>query len=113
MKTSMRALIFSLLIFPGAGLWVIGEKRKSLFFIIPTVVVLILFISRLFQIAYSIMDKAARSMKMDIVSIYIEIHSKLFQDPHIQKSLYVLIALFVVSGIYSYWIGMKKDQEKN
>ncbi len=113
MKPSTRAFIFSLLIFPGAGLWVLGKKRRALVFIIPTAIILILLMVRLISITQSIMNKMLmHTFSIDIKRLYFDVHSQLFSDPLIQQFLWLLLAAMILSSISSYFVGKKMEQEK-
>lgn len=112
MKPSTRAFIFSLLIFPGAGLWALGKKQRALMFIIPTSILLILLMVRLISITQSIINKMiTQTFSIDIKRLYLEVHSQLFSDPLIQQFLWLLLAAMILSSISSYFVGKKMEQE--
>lgn len=113
MKPSTRAFIFSLLIFPGAGLWILGQKRRALIFIIPTLIILILLIVRLMTITQTIINKMVeKTFSIDIKRLYLEVHNQLYNDPSIRQFLYFLLAAIILSSISSYFVGKKQEQEK-
>jgi hypothetical protein len=113
MKPSTRAFIFSLLIFPGAGLWVLGKKQRALVFIIPTSIILILLMVRLISIAQSAINKMiTQTFSIDIVRLYLDVHSQLYNDPSIRKFLWLLLAAIILSSISSYFVGKKIEQEQ-
>jgi hypothetical protein len=113
MKPSTRALIFSLLIFPGAGLWVLGKRKRALVFIIPTSIILILLMIRLISIAQSAINKMiTQTFSIDIVRLYLDVHGQLYSDPSIRQFLWLLLAAIILSSISSYFVGKKIEQEQ-
>jgi len=112
MKTSTRAVIFSLLIFPGAGLWVLGEKRRALVFIIPTTIALIILMKRIMEISQPIMNDMMESFSLDFKLLFYQVHTKIYHDHSIRNILWFLLAAFVLSSISSYFVGRKLDLEK-
>lgn len=112
MKKSTRAVIYSLFIFPGAGLWALGEKKRALIFIVPTLVALILLIARLMTISQAILDKMLmETFSIDIKRLYLDIHHQLYSDPSIRNFLWFLLAAIILSSISSYFVGKKQEQE--
>lgn len=117
MKKSTRAVIYSLFIFPGAGLWKLGEKKRALVFIIPTLVAVILLIARLMQITQNIANQlpitslSAESLIGNFKLLYAETHSQIYQDPAILNFLWLILAAIIMSSISSYFVGKKQESE--
>jgi len=113
MKTSTRAVIYSLFIFPGAGLWVLGQKKRALIFIIPSLIALILLMARLMTITQSIINNMLlNTFSIDLRRLYLDVHHQLYSDPSIRTFLWFLLAAIILSSLSSYFVAKKQEQEK-
>jgi hypothetical protein len=112
MKKSTRGAIYSLLICPGAGLWVLGEKKRALVFIIPTVIAAILLLMKIITIAQKEVNIMMETFSINFFLLYSKVHSQIYHDPSIRNILWFLLAAIILSSISSYFVGKKQEQEK-
>ncbi len=117
MKKSTRGAIYSLLICPGAGLWVLGEKKRALVFIIPTLIAVMLLLTRIFTITQKIANQlpitslSPEALVDTFKLLYAETHKQIYQDPSIVNILWLILAAMILSSISSYFVGKKQEQE--
>jgi hypothetical protein len=112
MRKSTRGVIYSLFICPGAGLWVLGEKKRALVFIIPTFIAVIILLTKIMQIAQIEVNKMMETLSINFFLLYSKVHSQIYQDPSIRNILWFLLAAIILSSISSYFVGKKQEQEK-
>ena len=115
-KPSHRALFFSLAVFPGAGLWAIGEKIRALVFIIPCALACILMVSRIMsitqQITQRMVDEFIPLTVENFVSLFFDIRHQIYADSIIREYLLFLAIAWLLSGLSSYFAGKKKELEQ-
>ena len=113
MKHSHRAALYSLVIFPGAGLWAIGEKKRALIFIIPCVIVCILMVANIMHITQEMTQKMVDGLiPFDVINLFLEVRRQIYADPAVRRYLLILIAAWLLSGLSSYFAGKKKELEQ-
>jgi CDP-diglyceride synthetase len=112
MKKSTRAVILSLFVFPGAGLWVLGEKKRALIFMVPTFIALVALVAKIMEIAQREVQKMFDSLTMDLLQLFSRVHHQIYTDPGIWKILWFLLAAVILSSVTGYFVGIKKEQEK-
>lgn len=113
MKPSQRALLYSLVIFPGAGLWAIGERIRALVFIIPCIIACILMIGDIMQITQDMMQKMVDGLiPFDFISLFLEVRRQIYADPDVRHYLIILVTAWILSSISSYFAGKKKELEQ-
>jgi hypothetical protein len=118
MKKSTRGAIYSLLVFPGAGLWVLGEKKRALIFIIPTIIAVVLLMTRIFTITQNIANQlpitnlSIESFIDTFKVLYAETRTQIYQDSSVIHFLLVLLVAMIISSVFSYFVGKKQEQEE-
>lgn len=115
-KPSHRALFFSLAVFPGAGLWAIGEKTRALIFIVPCALACILMVGRIMsitqQITQRMVDEFIPLTAENFVSLFFDIRHQIYADSIIREYLLFLAIAWLLSGLSSYFAGKKKELEQ-
>ena len=115
-KPSHRALFFSLAVFPGAGLWAIGEKVRALIFIIPSALACILMVGRIMSITQDItqrmVDEFIPLTISNFVNLFLDIRQQIYADSIIREYLLFLLIAWLLSGLSSYFAGKKKESEQ-
>ena len=113
MKPSQRALLYSLVIFPGAGLWAIGEKIRALIFIIPCTIVCVLMLAEIMQITQTMTQKMVDGLiPFDFFSLFLEVRRQIYTDPDVRHYLIILVTAWILSSLSSYFAGKKKESEQ-
>ncbi len=114
MKLSIKALIYSAIVFPGAGYFILNKSKQGLAFIIIALGCLALPMYEAFQKAQIISEKIVYGyIPMNIISIRQEIESLPgVVEGHLITSAYlIIIVLWLIGLIDCYRIG--KTLEKS
>ncbi len=113
MKKSTRALIYSLFICPGAGLWFLGEKKRALLFILPTLIAIIMLLMKIMQIAQLEVNRMMETLSIDFFLLYSNVHSQIYQDTDIRYILVFLLTATILSALSSYFVGKQQEEENH
>lgn len=110
-KKSHRALFYSLAVFPGAGLWLLGEKRRALIFILPSSLITLLMLKKVMQITQDMMQKMLDGlMPFDFINLFLEIRRDIYANPDIQHYLIILLAAWILGGLSTYFVSKKQEK---
>jgi len=126
MKKSTKAVLYSALVFPGAGLWWLKHYKRALVFIVPALVALWYLCSTLYNSIAPIYKKMLRDAEEGILivdpsnmsGLYMKLYQEIQQSIALhQDQLYIakaiLIAAWICSMASSYFVGKKIDLESN
>ncbi len=114
MKLSVKALIYSAIVFPGAGYFILNKPRQGLAFLIIALSSLTVPIYDAFQKAQIISEKIVYGyIPMDISSIrqQIETLPEVVNGNLISAAYLIILVVWLIGVIDSYRIG--KTQENN
>lgn len=113
MKISQRALIYSLLVFPGAGLWTLGEKIRALIFIIPCIIVCVFMLGDIMHITQEMTQKMVDGLiPFDVLNLFLEVRRQIYSDPGIRHYLVILIAAWILGALSTYFVSKQKNLEQ-
>lgn len=126
MKKSTKAVLYSALVFPGAGLWWLKHYKRALVFIIPALAALWYLCSTLYDSIAPVYAKMLRDAEEGILvvdpsnmsALYIKLYQEIQQSIAVhQDQLYIakaiLIAAWICSIASSYFVGKKIDLENS
>jgi len=114
MKSSNKALLLSVLVFPGAGHYSLKKYRHSAAIASAAIFCLYIVFSKLMEKAQVIAEKIqAGEIALDVNAISAELHNHAFSGDiqQINYALAVLIFVWIFGIFDSYRLGLKRDKE--
>jgi hypothetical protein len=113
MTRTQRALIYSLLVFPGAGLWTLGEKIRSLIFMIPCLIVCIFLVGDIMHITQTMTQQMVDGLiPFDVLNLFLEIRRQIYADQGVRHYLVILVAAWILGGLSTYFVSKKQNSEQ-
>lgn len=114
MSYAKRAAIASALIFPGAGLFMLGQRLRGCLFAVPSAAIMGLLFINLMRVAMRLSQELDANAKhgefnLDLPYIWNTLHNALFTSPYWVDGKWLLLAAWVLSIISSYTLGKKRD----
>lgn len=114
MTQAQRAALASAFIFPGAGLWLLGQRLRSAIFALPAAAIIALLFINLFKVALRLdAELQAEANKgnyaLDLAYLWRELHSAVFASPYWAEGKWLLLAAWLLSILSSYFAGKKRD----
>lgn len=111
---AVRAAICSACIFPGAGLFLLGQYVRGCIFAVPAGVIVLMLFKNLFATAFRINDHLRQeaeqgNFSFDVMAIFNALHGSLFASPYWQDGKWILLASWLLSIASSYFVGKKLD----
>lgn len=117
MKKSMKAALWSGLVFPGAGHFVLKRTARGMVFFVPTVLALIYLVNDMLQTAAAIAEKIlSGAVSTDVTAITALVAAGGNESTMLQLAGYVLLVCWVGGIVDSYRIGAmddKNDEKKS
>jgi len=111
MKKSMKAALWSGLVFPGAGHFVLKRTARGMVFFVPTVLALIYVVNDMLQRAAAIAEKIlSGAVSTDVTAITALVATGGNESTMLQVAEYVLLACWVAGIVDSYRIGAMDDK---
>lgn len=117
MKPSTKAVIYSTFIFPGAGLWSLGQRGRAAVFAIPALVAVGYMLVGSWRIAKRIADQMAQEIlatgqfSLDLGYILTQVREAVAQSSGLQEAQWIFIAAWLLSIASSYAVGKLHDQK--
>ncbi len=117
MSYAKRAAIASAFIFPGAGLFLLGQRLRGCVFAIPSALVIAMLFINLLQVALRLsneLDERAKrgDFALDIPYLWHSLHNAVFDSPYWSQGKWLLLAAWICSIISSYAVGKKRDLQQ-
>lgn len=117
MTHAKRAAIASALIFPGAGLFMLGQRLRGCIFAIPAALIIGLLFINLFQVALQLSNELDANAKrgdfgLDLPYLWNTLHGAVFESPYWADGKWLLLAAWLCSIMSSYAVGKKRDVEE-
>lgn len=114
MSHAKRAAIASALIFPGAGLFMLGQRLRGCIFAVPSAAILGLLLFNLLQVAVTLSNELDAKAKrgefgLDIPYLWHSLHNAVFASPYWAEGKWLLLAAWLFSIASSYAVGKKRD----
>jgi hypothetical protein len=116
MKPSTKAAIYSAFIFPGAGLWDLGQRGRAAVFGVPALIAMIYMMVGIWGIARKIADGlnneilATGQINIDIGAILAQVHRALAESPNLENAQWIFVASWIISIFSSYAVGRLQEQ---
>ncbi|WP_096085736.1 hypothetical protein [Agaribacterium haliotis] len=105
-----KATLYSALIFPGAGLWLLGKRMLACAFIISSAITLVFLFVGIWAIAQNLADQlvaemaASASFSFNITELMQQIRTQLHARPELALSKWLFVALWLSSTLVTYLI---------
>ncbi|HCN87739.1 MAG TPA: hypothetical protein DIT28_00940 [Oxalobacteraceae bacterium] len=111
MKKSMKAALWSALVFPGAGHFLLKRYARGLVLFVPTVLALLYLVNDMLQQAAVIADKImSGAVPADVTAITALVAAGGKDSTMLELAGYVLLVCWVAGMIDSYRIGNTEDR---
>ena len=113
MKPSIKAAIFSAIICPGAGHWVLKCYRRALVLFVITLIAISVITMRALQQARVIADKiASGDIPLDPQIITSKVHEAVSGDGSllINGATWTLLACWIIGIVDAYRLGKQQDR---
>lgn len=117
MKPSTKAVIYSTFIFPGAGLWSLGQRARAAVFGIPALLAVGYMMVGSWLIARRIADQLAQEIlatgqfSLDPAYILKQVREAIAGDSGLQDAQWIFLAAWLLSIASSYAVGKLQDQK--
>lgn len=120
-----RAAIASALIFPGAGLFMLGQHLRGAIFAVPSVLIIALLFKDLMLSALSIqaelqaqLDQSHSTQVLSLLReqlpiIWHRLHRALFESSYWAQGRWLLLAAWLCSIISAYQYGQQLDRQNS
>ncbi|AQT61500.1 hypothetical protein CBP51_12565 [Cellvibrio mixtus] len=117
MTHAKRAAIASAFIFPGAGLFMLGQRWRACVFAVPSAVIIGLLFINLMQVALQLSNELDAKAKrgdfgLDLPYLWNTLHSAVFESPYWADGKWLLLAAWLFSIMSSYAVGKKRDLDE-
>lgn len=117
MTHAKRAAIASAFIFPGAGLFMLGQRLRGCVFAVPAALIIGLLFINLLQVALQLSNELDAKAKrgdfgLDIPYLWNSLHGAVFESPYWAEGKWLLLAAWLFSIMSSYAVGKKRDLEE-
>lgn len=117
MTHAKRAAIASAFIFPGAGLFMLGQRLRGCVFAVPAALIIGLLFINLLQVALQLSNELDAKAKrgdfgLDIPYLWNSLHGAVFESPYWAEGKWLLLAVWLFSIMSSYAVGKKRDLEE-
>ena len=107
----MKAALWSGLVFPGAGHFVLKRYARGMVLFVPTVLALIYVVNDMLQRAAAIAEKIlSGAASTDVTAITALVAADGSESTMLQLAGYVLLVCWIAGMIDSYRIGAKDDK---
>jgi len=111
MKKSMKAALWSALVFPGAGHFLLKRYARGMVLFVPTVLALLYLVNDMLQQAAVIADKImSGAVPADVTAITALVAAGGKDSTMLELAGYVLLVCWVAGMIDSYRIGNAEDR---
>jgi hypothetical protein len=118
MKPSTKAAIYSAFIFPGAGLWVLGQKGRAAVFGVPALIAVMFIMVGTWGIARKIADElikeilATGQINIDLWAILAQVRQAVTESPNLENAQWIFVASWIISIFSSYAVGKLQEQSQ-
>ncbi len=113
MTATHKALLLSLFVFPGAGLWALGQRGRAMVFALPAAVAVIYLFQGIWQIAMSLAEQSAEAiLRLDFASVFAQVHTAVAQAEQLQTPVWVFIAAWILGLASTYSVGKLQEQKQ-
>lgn len=114
MNNAKRAALASAFIFPGAGLFILGQRVRGCIFAVPAALIIFLLMMNLVRVALQLNAELQTQAEqghfaIDIVHMWNALHGAVFASPYWADGKWLLLAAWVLSIISAYSVGKKMD----
>lgn len=111
MKKSTKAALWSGLVFPGAGHFILKRYARGMVLVAPTVLALIYLVSDMLQRAAVVAEKImSGAVATDVTAITALVAAGGSESNMLDLAGYVLLVCWVAGIIDSYRIGIREDR---
>ena len=116
MKPSIKAAVYSAFIFPGAGLWALGQKGRAAVFAVPAIVAVMYMMVGTWGIARKIADGLANEIlatgqiNIHLGAILAQVHQAVAESPNLENAQWIFVASWIISIFSSYAVGRLQEQ---
>ncbi|MBX9757011.1 MAG: hypothetical protein K2X80_19805 [Pseudomonadaceae bacterium] len=112
MKKSIKAALYSTLIFPGAGLWWLKHYWLAASFILPALVICAYVLRETMATAYLLSDKIADgSLPLDVMALSRAVEQSVQQlTLELSDAIWLFILCWGLSVVVSYLLGNQQEQ---
>lgn len=108
-----KAVLVSALVYPGAGLWALGQRARAAVFAVPATVAVFYLLSGISRIAHQIAEKIVNGgMGFDLARINAEVHQAIAQARDLDTALWVFVAAWILGIASTYSVGKLRDQQQ-
>ncbi len=113
MTATHKALLISLLVFPGAGLWALGQRGRAMVFALPAAVAIIFLFQGIWEIAQSLAEQSAEAiLRLDFAAVFAKVHAAVAQAEQLQTPIWVFIAAWILGMASTYSVGKLLEQQQ-
>lgn len=118
MKPTTKAVIYSALIFPGLGLWSLGQRKRAAIFGIPAAAAVIYMLVGAWRIAQRIADQLAQEIlatgqvSLDIGSLLTQVRAAVAEAPGLQDAQWIFLLSWILGIFSTYAVGKLQEQTK-
>lgn len=112
MKKSTRAALFSGLVFPGTGLYVLKHYIRGSIFFIPALLAFLYIGTGMLQVFQDLSKKINANPEaiLDIAKLTRDIHASLMGHiPHYSEAINIFLFAWIISTLSSYFAGRKQE----
>jgi TM2 domain-containing membrane protein YozV len=112
MRKSVKAALFSALVFPGAGHFILGKRVRGLLFSAISIVCLFVIVSSAVEIAREISGEiVSGQIPLDSARLTDEVSQRLAagDSRSVTLSTYLLAACWLAGIADSWWVGRAQD----
>lgn len=116
MKPSIKAALYSAFIFPGAGLWELGQKARAAVFAVPALIAVLYMMVGAWGIAWKIADEliieiqATGQINIDLWGILTQVRQAMAESPNLENAQWILVIAWLLSIASSYAVGKLQEQ---
>jgi len=110
MSNSTKALLCSAFIFPGAGLWLLGERGRACVFALPAAVAIINLTQGIWRIAQHVKEQLlSGELALDLPQIVAQVHLALAEASQLETSVWVFLAAWILGLASTYSVARLKQ----
>jgi hypothetical protein len=116
MKPSTQAVIYSALIFPGLGLWLLGKRGRAAVFAMPAIAAIVYMLIGAWKIAHRIAEQlseeilATGQISLDIGSILGQVRAAVADAPGLQDAQWIFLLSWILGIVSTYAVGRSLEQ---
>lgn len=111
MKKSTKAALYSIVIFPGAGLWWLKRYGLAASFILPALAICVYVLRETMATAYLLSDQIAEgALPLELMALSRAVEQSVQQlTLQLSNAIWLFILCWVLSVVASYVLGKQQD----